>query len=105
MAKGERTTGLLIGAWIVFALDLVILLLMVRELAGTALPEEERGYATWATWMFALWLGVVNVTLVASWWRGSRAGLWAALICGGIPLLWAWTMVVQAVSDAAGGGR
>ena len=93
---------LLVGAWTVFALDLAILLLMVRELVTAELSDADRDFATSVTWTFAFWLAIANATLVFGWWRGSRAALWTALIGGGLPLLWAWTMAVQAVVDSAG---
>ncbi len=94
---------LLIGAWIVFALDLVILALMVRELATVEFSDVDPDFAVSVTWKFAIWVGAVNVALVAAWWRDSRTGLWIALIGGALPLLWAWTMAVQAITDAARG--
>jgi hypothetical protein len=54
-------------------------------------------------WKFALWVSAVNIALVIAWWRDSRTGLWVALIGGALPLLWAWTMAVQAVTDAGTG--
>jgi hypothetical protein len=94
---------LLIGAWIVFALDLVILALMVRELTTAEFSDVDPDFAVSVTWKFAIWVGAVNVALVAAWWRDSRTGLWIALIGGALPLLWAWTMAVQAITDAARG--
>lgn len=93
--------NLLVAAWAVFALDLVILLLMVWELLGTAFSEADRADAASVIWTYAAWLCFVNFILVLSWWRGSRVGLWIALICGALPLAWAWTMAVQAITDAA----
>ena len=95
---------LLIGAWIVIALDLAILLLMIRELATAELGDADREFAVSVIWKFAIWLGVVSIALVVAWWRDSRAGLWIALVGGALPLLWAWTMVVQVVTDTASGG-
>ena len=92
---------LLAGAWIVFALDLVILLVMVRELFTAEFGEVDRDFAVSVTWTFAVWLCVVNAILVFGWLRGSRGGLWTAVVCGGLPLLWAWMMVVQAITDSA----
>jgi hypothetical protein len=94
---------LLISCWIVFALDLAILLLMVRALATAEFSDDDRDYAVSVTWTVGLWVGAVNVALLAGWWRDSRAILWVALIGGGLPLLWAWTMAVQAITDAASG--
>lgn len=93
---------LLAGAWTVFALDLAILLLMLRELGAAELGDADRDFAISVTWTFAIWLGIVNAIIVFGWWRGSRAALWTALIGGGLPLLWAWTMAVQAIADSAG---
>jgi hypothetical protein len=94
---------LLIAAWIVFALDLAILLLMLRELATAEIAEADREYAVSVTWTFGLWVCAVNAALLVGWWRASRAGLWIAVVGGALPLLWAWTMVVQAITDAATG--
>lgn len=94
---------LLAGAWIVVVLDFAILLLMIRELATAELSDADREFAVSVIWKFAIWLAAVNVTLLVAWWRGSRTGLWIALIGGGLPLLWAWTMVVQAITDPGTG--
>lgn len=96
---------LLIGAWIVFALDLVILLLMlwVRDVATAEFSDADREFAISLIWKFAIWLAAVNIVLVVGWWRESRGWLWVALIGGGLPLLWAWAMAVQAITDAASG--
>jgi hypothetical protein len=96
---------LVIGAWIVVALDLAILLLMIRELANAEFGEADREFAVSVTWQFAIWLGAVVIALVVAGWRDSRTGMWIALVAGGLPLLWAWTMAVQAVTDAATGSR
>jgi hypothetical protein len=95
---------LLIGAWVVFAFDLVVLGLMVREVligdfGGDA--EAERAYAVTVTIGMAVWICVINAILVVSWLRESRTGVWTAVICGAIPLMWAWTAAVQAISDVA----
>jgi hypothetical protein len=95
--------NLLITAWIVFALDLALLLLMVRELGTAEFSEADREFAVSVIWKFGLWICAVNLTLVIAWWRENRTGLWIALIGGGLPLLWAWTMAVQAITDAARG--
>lgn len=92
---------LLIGAWIVVALDLAILLLMIRALATAEFGDADREFAVSVTWKFAIWFGAVIILLVVAWWRQSRTGLWIALIAGALPLLWAWTMLVQAIGDAA----
>ena len=84
-----------------FALDLAILLLMIRALATAEFSDDDRDFAVSLTWTFALWVGAVNAALLAGWWRDSRATLWIALIGGGLPLLWAWTLAIQAITDAA----
>lgn len=99
---------LLIGAWVVFALDLVVLGLMVREVligdfSGDA--EVERAYAVTVTIGMAVWLCAINAILVVSWVRESRTGLWVAIVCGAMPLMWAWTAAVQAISDVASTSR
>ena len=96
---------LLIGAWTVFVLDLVVLGLMVREVLvsdfGGGDGEAERGFATTVTIGMAVWLCAINVILVVGWLRESRTGLWTAVICGSLPLLWFWTAAVQAITDVA----
>ena len=94
---------LLIAAWIVFALDLVILALMVRELGRAEFSEADRDFAVSIIWRFGIWMGAVNLVLVVGWWRESRTWLWVALAGGGLPLLWAWAMAVQAITEAASG--
>jgi hypothetical protein len=94
---------LLIGVWIVLALDLALLALMVQELGKPELGADERDVAVSIIWRFAIWIGAVNAALVLGWWRESSAWLWTALIGGGLPLLWAWAMAVQAITDSAGG--
>lgn len=95
---------LLVAAWIVFALDLVVLVLMVWQVAAGDFGdggEADRAYAMTVTIGMAVWLGFVNLVLVVSWWRDSRTGLWVALVCAGLPLLWAWTAAVSAISEWA----
>jgi hypothetical protein len=92
---------LLIAAWVVFALDLALLLLMVRELTSAELAEADREHAVSVVWTFGLWLVAVNGALIVGWWRDSRAILWVALVGGGLPLLWAWTLAVEALTEAA----
>jgi hypothetical protein len=65
---------LLIGASIVVPLDVVILLLIIRELENAEFSEADREFAASVTWQFAVWAGAVKMALVLSWWRGSRAG-------------------------------
>lgn len=89
---------LLIGVWIVLALDLALLALMVQELGKPELAADERDIAMSIIWRFAVWVVAVNAALVIGWWRESRGWLWTALIGGGLPLLWAWAMAVQAIS-------
>ena len=74
---------LLIAGWIVFALDLAILLLMVRALATAELSDDDRDYAVSVTWTFGLWVCAVNAALLVGWWRDSRTVLWIALVGGG----------------------
>ena len=55
---------LLIAGWIVFALDLAILLLMIRALASAELSDDDRDYAVSVTWTFGLWVCAVNAVLL-----------------------------------------
>ena len=71
------------------------------ERASAELSDDDRDYAVSVTWTFGLWVCAVNAVLLVGWWRDSRATLWVALIGGGLPLLWAWTLAIQAITDAA----
>ena len=51
---------LLIAGWIVVALDLAILLLMVRALATAEFSDDDREFAVSVTWNSALWVCAVN---------------------------------------------
>ena len=97
-------TKLFAAAWILFALDLVVLALMAWQVAAGDFGEggeAERSYALAVTIGMAVWLAAVNLVLVVSWWRDSRGGLWVALVGGALPMLWAWTAVVSAITDWA----
>jgi len=94
---------LLIAGWIVFALDLAILLLMVRALGIAEFSDDDRDYAVSVIWTFGLWVCAVNAALLVGWWRDSRPVVWIALVGGGLPLLWAWTLAVEAIGGAASG--
>ena len=89
---------LLAAAWILFVLDLVVLLLMTREVVAGSLPEGERDYAVALTWGIAIWLCLVNAILIAGWWKESRVLLWVAVATAALPLLRAWTAAVTAFS-------
>jgi hypothetical protein len=89
---------LLAAAWILFALDLVVLLLMASELLVGNVPEPERDYAVAVTWGFAVWLCLVNAILIVGWWKESRVALWVAVATAALPLLRAWTTLVSAIS-------
>ena len=93
---------LLASAWVIFALDLIVLAMMAWQVAFGDFGEggeAERAGATTVTIGMAVWLAVVNLVLVLSWWRDSRAGTWVALIGAALPLLWAWTAAVSAITD------
>lgn len=94
---------LLVSAWSIFALDLLVLALMGWQVAAGEFPggEAERADAVTVTIGMAVWLAVVNAVLVAGWWRDSRGALWVALVGAALPLLWAWTAVVSAITDWA----
>jgi len=95
---------LLATAWVIFALDLVVLALMAWQVAAGDFGEggeAERSYALTVTIGMAVWLAAVNLVLVVGWWRDSGAALWVALVGGSLPLLWAWTAVVSAITDWA----
>jgi hypothetical protein len=89
---------LLATAWILFALDLVVLLLMASEVLVGNVPEAERGYAVAVTWGLTVWLCLVNAILIVGWWKESRAALWVAVVTAALPLLRAWTTLVSALS-------
>ena len=100
---------LLAGAWIVFALDLVIFALAVGQLwrggFGSGDSEETLALANTLTVVAAIWLCLVNLILVVSWWRDSRAGVWIALVCGALPLLWVWAATAEVITAWALGPR
>lgn len=89
---------LLAAAWILFALDLVVLLVMASEVLVGNVPEADRDYAVAVTWGLTVWLGLVNAILIIGWWRESRAALWVAVGAAALPLLRAWTTLVSALS-------
>jgi hypothetical protein len=89
---------LLVGAWILFALDLVVLAMMASEILHGNVPEAERDYAVAVTWGLAIWLCLVNAILIVGWWKESRTALWIAVVTAGLPLLRAWTTLVSAIS-------
>lgn len=93
---------LLAAAWIVFALDLVVLALMAWQVVAGDFGDGgdvERSYALTVTVGMAVWLAAVNLLLVVGWWRDSRGALWVAVVGGAMPLLWAWTAVASAITD------
>ena len=89
---------LLAAAWLLFALDLVVLLLMASEVLVGNMPEAERGYAVAVTWGLTVWLCLVNAVLIVGWWKESRVALWVAVVTAALPLLRAWTTLVSAIS-------
>jgi len=88
LESSAALSWLRLAAWTVFALDLVILLQMVYAVAaGSGGPTGQallRGF----TVMLASGLAGIAVVLIASSWKRSMIGLWIALICAAIPLLW-----------------
>ena len=85
----------------VFGLDLVVLGLMIRDLMVAEFGPTGRVQATVFTEATGAWIAVVGLVLVASWWRGSRFGIWVALACGALPLLWVWSVIVQEITEWA----
>ena len=88
---------LLAAAWILFALDLALLVLMASEMLVGNVPETERDYAAAVTWVLTVWLCLVNAVLLVGWWKDSRAVLWVAVVGAALPLLRAWMMLVSAI--------
>ena len=91
-------------AWTLFALDFVVLAMIVREvLVGEVGCGErcdaEQALATTASLVAAAWLLMIGLILIVSGRRASRAGLWIALVGAALPLLWAWSMAVQALTE------
>jgi hypothetical protein len=86
------------AAWILFALDLVVLVLMAGEVLVGDVPEAERDYAVALTWGLTVWLCLVNASLIVGWWKESRAALWVTVGAAALPLLRAWTTLVSAIS-------
>ncbi len=100
-----RVTRLRAAAGIVFALDLLVLALMVRDLMVADFDPTGRAFATVLTEAMGAWLAFVGIILVASWWRSSRCGMWIALVCGAPPLLWVWSVIVQEITEWAAARR
>jgi hypothetical protein len=77
------------AAWAVFALDLVILAQMAYAVAsGSGGGPTGQALLRGFTLMLASGLAGIAVVLVVSSWKRSPVGLWVALICAAIPLLW-----------------
>ena len=89
---------LLATAWILFALDLVVLALMASELMVGNVSEAERDYAVAVTVGLTVWLCLVNAILILGWWKENRTALWVAVGTAALPLLRAWTTLVTAIS-------
>ena len=84
-----------------FALDLVVLALMVRDLLMAKFGYTGRVLATGLTEVLGAWVAIVGLILFVSWRRRSRVGLWVALVCGALPLLWVWSVIVQDITEWA----
>jgi len=77
------------AAWAVFALDLVILAQMAYAVAsGSGGGPTGQALLRGFTLMLASGLAGIAIVLVASSWKRSPVGLWVALICAALPLLW-----------------
>jgi hypothetical protein len=90
-------TNLRVAAGLVFALDLAVLALMVAAEFG----DPGGAPATGLTGVVGAWLAFAGIILALSWWRESRLGLWVALVCGALPLLWVWSVIVQNITEWA----
>lgn len=72
-----------------FALDLVILFQMAYAVAtGSGGGPTGQALLRGFTIMLASALLGVGIVLVISSWKRSAIGLWVALICAALPLLW-----------------
>jgi hypothetical protein len=77
------------AAWTVFAFDLVILFQMAYAVAtGSAGGPTGQALLRGFTIMLASGLLGVAVVLIVSSWKRNAIGLWIAVICAAIPLLW-----------------
>jgi hypothetical protein len=92
-------TKLEAAAGSVWALDVVALALMVRNLSAAELDPVARVLANGVALSTGAWIAVVGLVLALSWRRSSRVGLWVALVGAALPLLWAWSMTVQTISE------
>ena len=80
--------GLRLAAWTAFALDLVILGQMAYAVATGSGDAPEQALLRGFTVMLASGLLGVAVVLIVSSWKRSAVGLWVALVCAALPLLW-----------------
>jgi hypothetical protein len=97
---------LFVLGWVVFALNLAVFGMMVRELLVADFAARDSGadelvFAQTMTLAMAIWLCFINLMLVIGWWRASRMGLWLAVVCGIVPVLWAWSVAVQVITEWA----
>ena len=90
-----------VTAGTLFALDLVVLAVMVRNLLVGEFGDADRGLAMGLTQRMGALVVFGGIVLIASWWRESRFGLWVALVCGALPLLWVWSVIVQDITEWA----
>ena len=76
------------AAWTVFALDLVILAQMANAaVSGDGGPTGQAGLRGLTVMLGSAMAGIA-VVLIFSSWKRNTVGLWVALICAAIPLLW-----------------
>ena len=89
MESSAALSWLRLAAWTVFALDLVILFQMAYAVAteGGGGPTGQALLRGFTIMLAAALLGVAIVLILGSWKR-SVIGLWVALVCALIPLLW-----------------
>ncbi len=96
-------TALRATAWSVFALDLAVLGTMIVELVTAEFGATGGVLATVLTETVGIWLLLVGVVLAAATRQRSRTGLWIGLVGGAVPLLWAWSMIVDALTEYLSG--
>ena len=86
------------AAWAVFSLDLVILAQLLYGLMSPGGDAADQALLRNLAMLLGSGLLGVVVVLVVSSRLGSRAGLWVALVCGALPLVWVIKAIVQSMS-------
>jgi hypothetical protein len=84
-----------LGARAVFLLDLVVLLQLFYNLLILRDDPEAQGALRGLLTVLGPLLAGTGVLLIVSTWLRSRAGLWIALVLGGLPLFFAINTIIE----------